>query len=359
MDASALHPSKSTQDLIQASRPGFPQGLRVRSLARFRPRRRVRRAKTDRRGPVSTAFLEVIPPRMRKTIPTSLATLTLAAPTTQVLYVMKETALHAPAKKLLEDIGYKGASSRHRAPDPARTSVPDSASRTRSPRPSGRFSRRGGGFSARARHRAATEPRDGKPPRGPDGTPRVPTRAPRAVARVPATTHTVAHPPPRGLPSSYPVVSPATWRFRDIRDDVVYFFFIRGLDGAPRPSSSIVHLHVRPSRTFPPVPHLTSLPPPSRPQSPPPRPSIRASASSSPPPLTRLRRLTSRLSRGNRRSRSSTRPRRPPPPPPARPPPPRRPPPPMPPSPRASRGSRRTWRLSSCTRRRTCRPRRT
>ena len=234
MDASALHPSKSTQDLIQASRPGFPQGLRVRSLARFRPRRRVRRAKTDRRGPVSTAFLEVIPPRMRKTIPTSLATLTLAAPTTQVLYVMKETALHAPAKKLLEDIGYKGASSRHRAPDPARTSVPDSASRTRSPRPSGRFSRRGGGgFSARARHRAATEPRDGKPPRGPDGTPRVPTRAPRAVARVPATTHTVAHPPPRGLPSSYPVVSPATWRFRDIRDGMTSstFFLSAGWTG--------------------------------------------------------------------------------------------------------------------------------
>jgi hypothetical protein len=46
--------------------------------------------------------------------------------------------------------------------------------------------------------------------------------------------------------------------FRDIRDGTTSSFFIRGLDGAPRPSSSIVHLHVRPSRTFPPVPRLTS-----------------------------------------------------------------------------------------------------
>lgn len=254
MDASALHPSKSTQDLIQASRPGFPQGLRVRSLARFRPRRRVRRAKTDRRGPVSTAFLEVIPPRMgkRAPIPTSLATLTLAAPTTQVLYVMKDTALHAPAKKLLEDIGYKGASSRHRAPDPARTSVPDSASRLAPlARPEGFLV--GGGFTARVRHRAATEPRDGKPPRGPDGTPRVPTRAPRAVARVPATTHTVAHPPPRGPPHRIATVSPATWRFRDIRDGTTSsdFFLSAGWTGRRALLPTFISTSVRLERSLP------------------------------------------------------------------------------------------------------------
>lgn len=36
MASSELTPSKSTQDLIQASRPGFPKGLRVR---RRRPAR--------------------------------------------------------------------------------------------------------------------------------------------------------------------------------------------------------------------------------------------------------------------------------------------------------------------------------
>ena len=51
------------------------------------------------------------------------------------------------------------------------------------------FSVRGG---LRARHRAATEPRDGNPPRGPEGTHRASTRALRAVAGVPAATHAVA-----------------------------------------------------------------------------------------------------------------------------------------------------------------------
>lgn len=306
MDASALHPSKSTQDLIQASRPGFPQGLRVRSLARFRPRRRVRRAKTGSPRSRFHGFPGSYPIAHAKTRthPNLAPTLTLAAPTMQVLYVMKDTALHAPAKKLLEDIGYKGASWRHRAPDPALTVFPDyHAWKTRSPRPSGRFSP--SGWVLRARHRAATEPRDGIPPRGPKGTHRVSTRALRAVAGVPAATHAVAlslrmDPPP--------IVSrPYRVWFRPLgssgtsgRNEVVSIFF----HGA---------LALLLTRVLPPSSH--SLPPPSRPQLPPPRPSIRVSASSSPPPPTRRRRLTSRSSRGNRRSRSSTR-RRPPPPPP-------------------------------------------
>jgi len=59
MGTDAVTPSKSTQDLIQATRPGFPRGLRV-------------------------------------------------------LFVMQDEKSHAPSKKLLEDIGYEGTSRSHR-----------------------------------------------------------------------------------------------------------------------------------------------------------------------------------------------------------------------------------------------------
>ena len=277
----------------------------MRSLARFRPRRRVRRAKTGSPRSRFHGFPGSYPIAHAKTRthPNLAPTLTLAAPTTQVLYVMKDTALHAPAKKLLEDIGYKGASWRHRAPDPARTAFPDyHAWKTRSPRPSGRFSPSGGVL--RARHRAATEPRDGNPPRGPEGTHRASTRALRAVAGVPAATHAVAlslrAEPPHRIATVSGVV-PSTWQFRDIRTERGRLIFFHGA------------LALLLTRVLPPSSH--TLPPSSRAQLLPPRPSIRVSASSSPPPPTRRRRSTSRSSRGNRRSRSSTR-RRPPPPPP-------------------------------------------
>ena len=257
MDASALHPSKSTQDLIQASRPGFPQGLRVRSLARFRPRRRVRRAKTGSPRSRFHGFPGSYPHAHAKTRthPNLAPTLTLAAPTTQVLYVMKDTALHAPAKKLLEDIGYKGASWRHRAPDPARTAFPDyHAWKTRSPRPSGRFSP-SGGFYARVtarRPNPATETpaRSGGHPSGVH--PRAPRR--RRRSRRDARRRALS---PHGAPP--PIVSrPYRVWFRPLgssgtsgRNEVVSFFSRRA-----RPSSHasslprLTHSHLPRARSY-------------------------------------------------------------------------------------------------------------
>ena len=259
----------------------------MRSLARFRPRRRVRRAKTGSPRSRFHGFPGSYPHAHAKTRthPNLAPTLTLAAPTTQVLYVMKDTALHAPAKKLLEDIGYKGASWRHRAPDPARTAFSDyHAWKTRSPRPSGR------GFSVRGGFTRAS-------PRG-DRTPR---RKPRAVRRAPA-----GRPPARSArrrrrsrrdarrralsphvrpPHRIATVSgvvPSTWQFRDIRTERGRLIFS--------------HTHaLLLACVLPPSSH--TLPPSSRAQLLPPRPSIRVSASSSPPPPTRRRRSTSRSSR--------------------------------------------------------------
>ena len=121
-------PTPSTPDLIQASRPGFPKGLRVSqqdcartllgrgraTLARHRPegwcsvlhvRERTeryrlfpaRRAEPGR-GPPADPSTFRFPPTPR--------------PRTQVLFVMQDTATHAAAKRLLEDIGYEGTSAR-------------------------------------------------------------------------------------------------------------------------------------------------------------------------------------------------------------------------------------------------------
>ena len=101
----------------------------------------------------------------------------------------------------------------------------------------------------------------------------MPTRAPRAVARVPASTHTVSHPPPRGPPHRIATVSPATWRFRDIRDGTTSsnFFYPRAGRGAapffqpssPRPSVSNVpsrpSSHVTPTSLAPAVTTATTL----------------------------------------------------------------------------------------------------
>jgi hypothetical protein len=106
--------SANAKDLIQASRPGFPQGLKVR-IAGFSPRARASPRAMPREG---------YRPRSRKgNLLASLIFLSFekrcvlrAGPTrslpspSQVLVVMKDNGSHAAAKKMLSEIGYLGAS---------------------------------------------------------------------------------------------------------------------------------------------------------------------------------------------------------------------------------------------------------
>lgn len=116
---SAMHPSKSCQDLIQAERPGFPAGLRVRagidaSAVRVRPGRFRSPGSSSRTQPPISSEDGV---SSFHSPPFDTPSLTVATPpsSSQVLVVMKDSARSTPAKKLLEDIGYKGASTAPRA----------------------------------------------------------------------------------------------------------------------------------------------------------------------------------------------------------------------------------------------------
>jgi len=123
-------PTPSTPDLIQASRPGFPKGLRVSQQDRARTllgRGRASRSAT----PTGTSVLGVacfferteryrlFPARRASSPgggppadPSTFRFPPTPRPRTQVLFVMQDTATHAAAKRLLEDIGYEGTSAR-------------------------------------------------------------------------------------------------------------------------------------------------------------------------------------------------------------------------------------------------------
>ena len=179
-----MHPSKSCQDLIQAERPGFPAGLRVRagidaSAVRVRPGRFRSPGSSSRPHPAphierGRCFL-VPPPPVRH----ALAHGRDPPSSSQVLLVMKDSARSTPAKKLLEDIGYKGASTAPRA--------------TRRDRdlPRARFSREGWCLA-----------RVFFPSRGTPGRERAPGESPRARPGPPppAAAPPTARAGPRGVP---------------------------------------------------------------------------------------------------------------------------------------------------------------
>ena len=116
MQAGVMHPSASTQDLIRATRPKFPEGLKVRRTTRIAAERCPARFPSGTRIGVtystSSAAVEISPDRWGA--PPRLATTGSDVPRdppTQVLVVVRDEARHAPIKKLLQEIGYK------RAPD--------------------------------------------------------------------------------------------------------------------------------------------------------------------------------------------------------------------------------------------------
>ena len=127
--------------------------------------------------------------------------LTVATPpsSSQVLLVMKDSARSTPAKKLLEDIGYKGASTAPRATRRDRGSsactflegglVP--RSRFFFPRGTPR------GASARRANRPARAPGPRPPPPRPRPRARDPAASHRACATVPAREARAPSPPPR------------------------------------------------------------------------------------------------------------------------------------------------------------------
>ena len=106
-----MHPSASTQDLIRAIRPKFPEGLKVRRTTRIAPRSDappVFRAAPERvTYSTSSAAVEISPDRWEP--PTTTGSDVPRDPPTQVLVVVRDEARHAPIKKLLQEIGYKGA----------------------------------------------------------------------------------------------------------------------------------------------------------------------------------------------------------------------------------------------------------
>ena len=116
MHAGVMHPSASTQDLIRATRPKFPEGLKVRPKTRIASRRvapPVTARPPDRGTTVSTSshsgrerFPRHLPCTPSPATPRADAT---RDPQTQVLVVVKDESRHAPIKKLLQEIGYKGA----------------------------------------------------------------------------------------------------------------------------------------------------------------------------------------------------------------------------------------------------------
>ena len=182
---SAMHPSKSCQDLIQAERPGFPAGLRVRagidaSAVRVRPGRFRSPGSSSRTQPPISSEDGV---SSFHSPPFDTPSLTVATPpsSSQVLVVMKDSARSTPAKKLLEDIGYKGASTA-RARRDATGDLPRA-----------RFSREGWCLA-----RVFCFPRG-----TPRGRERAPGESPRARPRptTPAAAPPTARPGPRGVPS--------------------------------------------------------------------------------------------------------------------------------------------------------------
>ena len=101
----------SCQDLLRASRPGFPEGLKVHhptNPARMNIPPSVsdgagvpgRRKRWERGG---------LRPLLRPVTGKLLTQKTPAAPPLQVLMVMKDGALRTAAKKVLEEINYKGS----------------------------------------------------------------------------------------------------------------------------------------------------------------------------------------------------------------------------------------------------------
>ena len=137
MHAGAMHPSASTQDLIRATRPKFPEGLKVRPKTRIASRAvapPVSARPPDRGTTVSTSshsgrerFPRNLPCTPSPATPTADAT---RDPQTQVLVVVKDESIHAPIKKLLQEIGYKGANAHASQPrvdrgQPKRDFTPD------------------------------------------------------------------------------------------------------------------------------------------------------------------------------------------------------------------------------------------
>jgi len=137
MHAGAMHPSASTQDLIRATRPKFPEGLKVRPKTRIASRAvapPVSARPPDRGTTVSTSshsgrerFPRHLPCTPSPATPRADAT---RDPQTQVLVVVKDESRHAPIKKLLQEIGYKGANAHASQPrvdrgQPKRDFTPD------------------------------------------------------------------------------------------------------------------------------------------------------------------------------------------------------------------------------------------